>query len=333
MTDRSPELVKTAFLIPGQGSQFKGMGRAVWELSQDARQIFEQASDHFGFSLPRLCFEDPKGELEDPHNHTLAIQAAVFTVSVATAYFLFKKGVISPERLGPHSAGKVAAAVISGSLELSKGLELVGVRGKTMQDDSRAAIARSQNRIVGLSQGIPNEEIEATITNLLEKEDINSVQVTVINPGDQTLIGGLREQVERFVQLYGDRRLRLFSASPLSHHPLLTEAQRQMNEFFKGFGVNFKDSDIPIQDDASAALLSSGADILGSFRGHLDNSINVAGSVREMIDAGIRRFVEIGPKTVLVDRVRKTYPGLVETLSTSDLEGIKQTAKVYDVAL
>src|SRR5258708_4436567 len=179
---------KIAFLFPGQGSQFAGMGQALAEAYASARLVFEEADQALGFSVSRLCFEGPEQDLKLTQN----TQPALLTVSIAALAVLRERG-FAPEYVAGHSLGEYSALVAAGGLPFADAVRLVRRRGQYMQE----AVAPGVGAMAALLK-LPEGKLDAI---LQEAAQGGVVTAANLNSPDQTVIAGHLAAGNRAVEL------------------------------------------------------------------------------------------------------------------------------------
>jgi [acyl-carrier-protein] S-malonyltransferase len=302
-----------AFVFPGQGSQFVGMGQRLHEVSEAARRAFQQADDILGFSLSRLCFEGPADELED----TLNAQPAILTVSHAALEALRERWqalgqVISPLCVAGHSLGEYSALVAAGVLDFSDALRLVRERGRLMKE-------AGTERPGGMAAVIGLEA--ADLAEVCEDASEAGGIVVVANdncPG-QTVISGELGALERAMSLAagrGARRVVRLGVSIASHSPLMERAGQQLNDLT--IKVPFRAPTTPIVANISGRFVTSVDELKRNVGQHVVKPVMWTGSVREMVDHGVDTFLEVGPGEVLSGLIRRIKRE-VQTLTATDL--------------
>jgi [acyl-carrier-protein] S-malonyltransferase len=309
----SPDGQKVAFVFPGQGSQFVGMGRRLHELSEAARRVFEEADDSLGFSLSDLCFYGPAEQLDD----TINTQPAILTVSHAALEALRERwhsigGAIAPICAAGHSLGEYSAMVSVGTLNFGDALRLVRERGRLMKE-------AGEERPGGMAAviGLENDALLTVCENA--SADGGIVVVANDNCPGQTVISGEIAALERAMALAvtaGARRVVRLGVSIASHSPLMERAGTQLSDL--ATRVHFQTPEIPVVSNITGRFVTSVDEIRRNVGQHVVRPVMWTGSVREMIDNGAGSFLEIGPGGVLSSLIKRIKRE-ARTLSLSDL--------------
>lgn len=301
-----------AFLFPGQGSQFVGMGRELAEAYPEARSIFAQADDVLGIALSRLCFEGPEAELMD----TLNAQPAILTHSLATLRVVERIAPeIKPAFVAGHSLGEFSALVAAGSLSFEAAVKLVRERGRLMKDAGQANPG-GMAAIMPLSREVLDEVCKEA-SALVGK----SVQVANDNSPGQIVISGDSTALEKAMELAkarGAKRVIRLQVSIAAHSQLMSAAARS----FRGEldGVAFAPLRLPVIGNVSARPLQL-SDLRDELEAQLTSPVRWTESVQYLAQQGVTECIELGPKDVLAGLVRRIDSRLT-ALSVGDPKGI-----------
>lgn len=304
---------RVAFVFPGQGSQSVGMGKRLYEISDAARRVFEQADEALGFRLSRLCFDGPADELQD----TINAQPAILTVSHAALEALRERwqhagGTIHPSAVAGHSLGEYSALVSAGSLDFGDAVRLVRERGRLMQEAGRDRPG-GMAAIIGLSS--------ETLARVCQMASMDGEIVVVANdngPGQTVISGELRalERAMELASLHGAKRVVRLGISIASHSPLMERAGLQLSEVARR--VSFDEPQMPVVSNLTGRFVTSVEEIRRNVGQQMVRPVQWTGSVYEMVDAGVGTFLEVGPGQVLSGLIRRIKRE-VRTLSVADL--------------
>lgn len=285
-----------ALQFPGQGSQIVGMGEALSATSPAARAIFARADEVLGIPLSRLCFSGPEEMLND----TLNTQPALVATSIAALRVLEEGFDGPPAFVAGHSLGEFSALVAAGALRFEDGLLLVRERGRLMKeagDRSPGGMAA----VLGLS--IP--QVEAACGQASATTG-GYVGVANDNCPGQVVISGDEESLDLASQALeeaGARRVIRLAVSIAAHSPLMSEAAEDFRRALDD--TPFRTPDIPIVINATACPIEDPQELRSALARQLTSPVRWTGSVEWMIDQGVERFIEVGPKDVLTGLLRR----------------------------
>jgi [acyl-carrier-protein] S-malonyltransferase len=302
---------KFALVFPGQGSQFVGMGKALYDASAAARRVFDQADAELGFPLSRLCFQGPAEELED----TINAQPAILTVSIAALEALKERLAEAGQKVEPavvagHSLGEFTALVAAGVIDFPSGLKLVRERGRLMKEAGEESPG-GMAAVIGLD----TETLTAVCADAS-----NGGVITVANdncPG-QTVISGEVAALLRAMEMAkarGAKRVARLGISIASHSPLMARASSSLREIMSRLPLGAPQ--VPIVANVTATLMLSVDDVRQELAHHVERPVNWTRSVAEMVNSGATTFIEVGPGEVLSGLIRRINRD-VTTLNLSD---------------
>ena len=295
-------MTRIAYLFPGQGSQYIGMGRDVFDNFQAARLIFEEASDILSLDIKKLAFDGPESEL----NKTEYTQPVLLTVSAALYAVLEDTGFLSshePAAAAGHSLGEYGALTAAGSFSLAQGVSLVRKRGALMQQavpDGIGAMAA----ILGLDR-----EVVDAIAGNVSWDDSLVVGANYNSPG-QVVISGHRDAVDRAqaaLEEAGAKKVVTLAVSVPSHSPLMAEAAENLDAEIANLGPESpKAPGFPVICNATADDYPNDQDgIRTLLTDQLIKPVLWEDSIRCLIEREITHFVEVGPRNVLTGLMRR----------------------------
>ncbi len=303
---------KIAFLFPGQGAQYVGMGKDMAAAFPKAAYFFDQADKILGFSLSGLCFEGPAEELTRTQN----CQPAVFTTSLACLAALRSAYPdLEPAYVAGLSLGEYTALVAAGVIGFRDGVSLVRARGELMESCARK-VPGTMSCILGLDKDQVGRICAAT-----------QCEVANLNCPGQVVISGRLESVEAASQRAmkdGARQVIPLDVSGAFHSCLMDEASRQLRA--KIDRVGFERARVPLISNVDAREQTDPVVLRDNLVKQVNGATYWEASMRLLLSRGIRTFLEIGPGSVLKGLMKKIEP-TVRVLSAGRLEDLQALAQ------
>lgn len=303
---------RLAYIFPGQGSQYSGMGSELAEKYPASRKVFEEADDALGFSISRLCFSGTAEELQLTEN----TQPAILTTSVATLRALEAVGMRAPEFVAGHSLGEYSALVAAGALSLGDAVRTVRLRGRFMQEATpigSGAMAAVMGADVNAVQEICSEAQEGGVCSPAN-----------INSPNQIVIAGDAAAVDRAIVLFkerlGKRAIKLNVSAPF-HCALMKPAQDRLAAELEK--IEFHDLRLPLITNVDGAAITKGEDARDALVRQVSSPVRWLESMRLLIEEGIQTFVEVGPGKVLCGLMRQIERD-ANCLNAGDAEGLEK---------
>ncbi len=301
-----------AFVFPGQGSQYVGMGKDLYSTFKIARTTFEEASDVTGVDLCRVCFEDRYGEL----THTINAQPAIVTVSVAALRVISEETEIKADYVAGHSLGEYTALVASEAMDFRDAVWIVRKRGEYMQNAVPLGVG-AMSAIIGLQR----HEVE----KICSEASVNGFIVTPanFNAPSQTVISGNKEAVDRATDLArsnGAKRVIPLEVSAPFHCPLMAPAAEKL-------GIDLEKIDIsrykiPVVTNVDAKLNTDPLKTKGILVDQVKSPVKWYESIKLLYDIGVRKFLEIGPGKTLSGLIKRSIPDPV-VLNVENISSLK----------
>lgn len=302
---------KTAFLFPGQGSQYPGMGQELAKTFPAARAVFEAADRALGFELSKLCFEGPAEQLQLTAN----TQPAILTVSVAAAEVLKERG-IEPDYVAGHSLGEYSALVAAGALSLEDAVRLVRKRGEYMQEAVPVGVG-AMAAILGLKSSLQEICREAAQGEVASPANLNSPS--------QVVIAGNKAAVERAMELakqHGAMRAIALKVSAPFHCALMKPAADRLAADLDS--VEFVYPTAPLVSNADAQAVTEPEALRDGLKRQVTAPVRWEESMRLLSSEGVEVFVEVGPGKILSGLLRQINRQ-AESLRVEDPATLKET--------
>lgn len=301
----------TAFIFPGQGSQYVGMGKEFFENFREARDVFQEADDVLHLPISSLCFQGPEEALKLTEN----TQPAVLTTSIAVLRVLqAEKGVV-PRLAAGHSLGEYSALVVSGALAFADAVQIVRLRGRFMQEAvpvGEGAMAA----ILGMERG----QVEKLCEEAAQGEVLTPANFNC--PG-QIVIAGHARAIERAmerVKQEGKKAVPLPVSAPF-HSPLMKPAGERLEKALEGIPI--QDLKIPVVTNVEAEINQSKERVKELLVSQVWSPVRWEESMQKISGDGIEQTLEIGPGKVLSALMKRINPK-VETKNIEDIQTLKK---------
>ena len=279
-----------AYIFPGQGAQFPGMGKDLYDQSDQAKALFNSANSILGFDITKIMFEGDPEDLKQ----TKVTQPAIFLHSVILAKCLSNK--FNPDMVAGHSLGEFSALVANNTLNFESGLKLVTKRAVAMQK----ACEISEGTMAAVL-GLENKIVESTC------KEINGIVVAAnYNCPGQLVVSGEIEPINKACKLMKDKGARRALVLPVGgafHSPLMEPAREELANAIEN--TKFNSPLCPIYQNVSAIAVSDVNTIKKNLIAQLTAPVKWTQSIESMIKDGATDFIEVGPGNVLQGLVRK----------------------------
>jgi [acyl-carrier-protein] S-malonyltransferase len=285
---------ETAYIFPGQASQYVGMGKDLAQHYAAAREIFDAASEALSFSISRLCFDGTDEELALTEN----TQPAILTVSVAALCAMKSEHLAPPDLVAGHSLGEYSALVAAGALSFKDAVRIVRLRGRYMQEAVPVG--------AGAMAAIVGAELSDIVAACGDAKEGEVCAPANINSPTQIVIAGHAGAVERAMALLRERGVRRaikLNVSAPFHCALMEQAQERLADDLAQ--VEFKDLQMPLVTNVDAAKITRGAEARDALIRQVSSPVRWRESIELMVQDGVKRFIEVGPGKVLSGLVRQ----------------------------
>lgn len=283
-----------AYIFPGQGAQYTGMGKNLYEKYPSIKELFKQADRILKFDLTQIMFDGSSDDLRQ----TKVTQPAIFLHSVALARVLGDD--FQPDMVAGHSLGEFSALVANGTIAFEDGLKLVAQRAFAMQKACEA-VESTMAAVLGLE--------DSMVENICKQIKDDVVVPANYNCPGQVVISGSKTAIEKVSSLLkeaGAKRVLPLSVSGAFHSPLMEPARLELAQAIKT--TKFQNGICPIYQNVTAQPVSSIDIIRNNLETQLTSPVKWTQTIQNMVVSGATQFIEVGPGTVLQGLVKKIAP-------------------------
>ena len=295
---------KNAFVFPGQGSQFVGMGKNLYESNATAKEMFEKANEILGFRISDIMFTGTDEQLKQ----TNVTQPAIFIHSVVAYLTMPAENTVAPDMVAGHSLGEFSALVANKTLSFEDALRLVSVRAKAMQ-----AACEIQSSTMAAVLALADEKVEEVCAQV-QKETGEVVVPANYNCPGQLVISGSIKGIEiacEQMKAAGAKRALVLPVGGAFHSPLMNPAKIELAAAIEA--THFNNPICPVYQNVVATAVTDPAQIKQNLIAQLTGAVKWTQTVQAMVADGATNFTEVGPGKVLQGLVQKVFKEAVVT--------------------
>ncbi|MCK4261228.1 MAG: ACP S-malonyltransferase [Halanaerobiales bacterium] len=312
-----------AFIFPGQGAQYVGMGKDLCQEFAIAKQTFEEANDALGYDLMKLCFEGDMEELTKTEN----TQPAILTNSIASFRVYMQEIGITPEYVAGHSLGEFSALVSSGALEFRDAVKIVNKRGQFMQE----AVPIGVGGMMAVMK-LDRKDVDEVCKEVSKPNDV--VVPANYNSDKQIVISGhinaVKRAGEKLAELGG--MVKLLQVSAPFHSPLMLPTRERLSEELQKY--TFGTIKFPVISNVNALPYEGSEKIIENLANQIDSPVRWHESMEYIHKQGIVRAIEMGPKKVLKSLMKRSFKSIevLQLENKAHLDAVREVLKKKDFA-